>query len=83
MSLPTSFTPAAAVGAALCEELPEFETTALLTWQRDEYLEGNDPGVDFPWQMSVETRRAALAEMLREAVYSEAMSDGAEVEERR
>lgn len=67
----------------VCEKLSEFEATALLAWRWSDYLECCDPDVEFPWQMSLEERRSVLIEVFREAVYQEADSDGAEIEERK
>ena len=66
----------------ICSSLSDFELSILLAWNWHEYLEFNNTGVEYPWQMSVEARRTALTEILLEAIYSEAAGDGAECEER-
>lgn len=68
--------------AAVCRELSDADVAALLAHQWNDYLQTNDPGVESPRQLSPESRRAVLADVLREAIYAEADSDGAAVEER-
>ena len=65
-----------------CADLPEFELTALLSWQWDEYLEENDPGVKYPWQMSVTARRQTLVDILQSSARLAASSDGAAIQDR-
>ncbi len=67
---------------SLCGTLGEVELTALLSWLWGEYRDGNNPGVEHPWQMEMQDRRKALSAVLNKHMLIEANSDGAEVEER-
>lgn len=66
----------------VCDRLSEFQTNVLLAWLWDDYLEDHDPDGDLPWSGSIQDRRSRLATLLQKAVYTEADSDGAAIEER-
>ena len=69
--------------ALACERLSEFQAAVLLAFMWDEYIQDCDVENQRPDNMSLASKRSALASVLMKKVYEVASSDGAEIEERR
>lgn len=55
----------------------------LLADRWEDFLESNDPGVEWPWELPAAVCRQFFYDVLLEHVHYSAVSDGAEVEERK